>query len=102
MPVTLLKLSCPDRVGLLSQISGFVGEHGGNLIEVDQFTDPDAGWFFTRMTIDTHTLRTDLIALRAAFQPMADELRAEWSIRPAESRLRVVLMVSKLGHCLAD
>src|SRR3954468_24751025 len=54
------------------------------------------------MTIDTHTLRTDLIDLRAAFRPIAEELRAEWSIRPAESRLRVVLMVSKLGHCLAD
>src|SRR3954469_3815527 len=102
MPVTLLKLSCPDRVGLLSQISGFVGEHGGNLVEVHQFTDPTAGWFFTRMAIDTHTLRTDLIELRQAFGVLAQELGAEWSIRPAESRMRVVLMVSKLGHCLAD
>src|SRR3954465_9391994 len=102
MPSTILQLTCPDRVGLLSRISGFVGQHGGNLVEVHQFTDPVARWFFTRMTIDTHTLKTDLIDLRAAFQPIAEELRAEWSIRPAESRMRVVLMVSKLGHCLAD
>ncbi len=102
MPSTLLKLSCPDSVGLLSRISGFVAQHGGNLTEVHQFTDPDAGWFFTRMAIDTHSLRTDLIDLRRAFQPLANELKAEWTIRPAESRLRVVLMVSKLGHCLAD
>ncbi len=102
MPTTLLKLSCPDRVGLLSRISGFMAEHGGNLVEVHQFTDPEAGWFFTRMAVDTHSLRTDLIDLRRAFQPMADELQAEWSIRPEESRLRVAIMVSKLGHCLAD
>jgi formyltetrahydrofolate deformylase len=102
MPSTLLKLSCPDNVGLLSRISSFIAHHGGNLIEVHQFTDPDAGWFFTRMAIDTDSLRTDLIDLRRAFRSLADDLKAEWTIRPAESRLRVILMVSKLGHCLAD
>lgn len=102
MPTTLLKLSCPDGVGLLSRISGWVAQHGGNLVEVHQFTDPDAGWFFTRMEIDTHTLKEDLLSLREAFQPLATELKAEWTLRPAESRPRVVLMVSKLGHCLAD
>jgi formyltetrahydrofolate deformylase len=102
MPATLLKLSCPDRVGLLSQIAGFIGKHGGNLVEVNQFTDPDAGWFFTRMAIDTDTLQASLNHLRRVFEPMADEIKAQWSIRAAETRIRVVLMVSKLGHCLAD
>jgi formyltetrahydrofolate deformylase len=102
VPTTLLKLSCPDRVGLLSRISGWVAQHGGNLVEVHQFTDPQAKWFFTRMEIDTHTLRSDLPSLREAFQPLAHELEADWTLRSAESRLRVVLMVSQLGHCLAD
>jgi formyltetrahydrofolate deformylase len=102
MPTTLLKLSCPDRVGLLARISTWVAAHGGNLVEVHQFTDPDAGWFFTRMEIDTHTLHGELATLRAQFEPLADELQAEWTLRSAESRPRVVLMVSQLGHCLAD
>lgn len=102
MPITLLKLSCPDGVGLLARLSGFVASHGGNLEEVHQFTDDYAGWFFTRMAIDTHSLRPDLVELRRSFAPLAAEMGAEWSIRPAESRMRVVLMVSKLGHCLAD
>ena len=51
MSTTILKLSCPDRVGLLSRISGFVAEHGGNLVEVHQFTDAEAQWFFTRMAL---------------------------------------------------
>jgi formyltetrahydrofolate deformylase len=87
---------------LLARISNFIAEHGGNLEEVHQFTDPHAGWFFTRMAIQTHSLKCDLLDLRRDFKPAAEELGAEWSIRPAESRLRVVLMVSKLGHCLAD
>jgi formyltetrahydrofolate deformylase len=102
MPTTLLKLSCPDRVGLLARITGFVAEHGGNLQEVHQFTDSHSHWFFARLAIDTHSLRGDLLDLRQSFQPLGEELIAEWSIRPAESRMRVVLMVSRLGHCLAD
>jgi formyltetrahydrofolate deformylase len=99
---TVLRLSCPDRVGLLSHISGFVARHGGNLTEVHQFTDSEAGWFFTRMEIDTRTLKVELPEFRAAFEPVAKELQAEWTIRAASNRMKVVIMVSKLGHCLAD
>jgi formyltetrahydrofolate deformylase len=99
---TVLRLSCPDRVGLLSHISGFVARHGGNLTEVHQFTDPAAGWFFTRMEIDTRTLKVELPEFREAFMPVASELKAEWTIRTAADRMKVVIMVSKLGHCLAD
>jgi formyltetrahydrofolate deformylase len=99
---TLLRLSCPDRVGLLALISNFVAQHGGNLIEVHQYTDPAAGWFFTRMEIDTRTLSVDLPKLRQEFTPIAVKLEAEWTIRTAEARRKVIVMVSKLGHCLAD
>lgn len=102
MPTTLLKLSCPDRVGLLSQLSNFVAKHGGNLVEVHQYTDPQAGWFFTRMAIDSETWRCDLATLWADFEPLGAELKADWTIRQAESPMKVILMVSKLGHCLAD
>ena len=102
MPTTLLKLSCPDRVGLLAKITNFVAEYGGNLQEVHQFTDAGEGWFFARLAIQTNTLQRDLLGIREAFMPLAEELGAEWSIRQSASRPRVVLMVSKLGHCLAD
>ncbi len=102
MPATLLKLSCPDRVGLLATITTFIARHGGNLLEVNQFTDAEAGWFFTRMAIETETLAAGLADLRRGFEPLAADLRAEWSIRRSDDRMRVVLMVSKLGHCLAD
>ncbi len=102
MPSTLLKLSCPDRVGLLSLLSGFVARHGGNLVEVHQFTDPQAGWFFARMAIDTGTLRVDLPQLRAEFAPIGTELQAEWTIRSEATPMRVALLVSQQSHCLAD
>lgn len=102
MATTLLKLSCPDRVGLLSCLSGWVARHGGNLLEVHQFTDVQANWFFARIAIETETLSLDLQAVRTAFEPIGSQLQAQWTIRPAESHMKVVIMVSKLGHCLAD
>jgi formyltetrahydrofolate deformylase len=102
MSTTLLKLSCPDRVGLLSLLSGFVARHGGNLIEVHQFTDPQANWFFARMSIDTATLRVGIDELRTDFAPVGEEIEAEWTIRDTAVPMKVVLLVSKLGHCLAD
>jgi formyltetrahydrofolate deformylase len=100
--VTLLKLACPDRVGLLARLTSFVAFHGGNLLEVHQFTDPLNGWFFARMAIDSGTLALDTGALVKAFTPLAKELEADWSIREEETKLRTAILVSRLGHCLAD
>jgi len=100
--VTLLKIACPDRVGLLARLTSFVAFHGGNLLEVHQFTDAITGWFFARMAIDRGTLALDTAGLRKAFTPLARELEAEWSIREETTRLRTAILVSKLGHCLAD
>lgn len=102
MSITLLKLSCPDRVGLLAELSGFFAQNGGNLLEVHQFTDAATGWFFARMAVDSESLPCDVDALRARFQPIGVALEAEWTIRSEENRMRVALLVSKQGHCLAD
>jgi formyltetrahydrofolate deformylase len=102
MPQTILKFSCPDRVGLLSRITTFIAERGGNLCEVNQHTDIQAGWFFTRMAIQSHTLRVPLPELRAQFSSVAAELDGQWSIRRASERMRVMVMASRQGHCLVD
>jgi len=102
VPITILKLSCPDRVGLLAQITRFIASHGGNLTEVHQFTDGDPGWFFTRMAIETATLDVTTARLSEEFSHLALEIDGNWSIRSIEDRMRVVLMVSRQGHCMAD
>jgi formyltetrahydrofolate deformylase len=102
MGVTLIKLACPDRVGLLSRLTGFVAFHGGNLLEVHQYTDTLSGWFFARMAVDTETLALETQALAKAFAPLATELGADWSIREDRNKTRVAIMVSKIGHCLVD
>ncbi len=102
MQTTLLKLSCPDQVGLLARIASFIASRGGNLKQVHQYTDNHEGWFFARLEVETHTLRCGVEELRVAFAQLGEELRAQWWVRASEARPRVVLMVSKLGHCLSD
>src|SRR4051812_47752543 len=98
MSNTLLKLSCPDRVGLLAQITAFIARHGGNLAEVQQFTDSRAGWFFTRMEIESGSMNLPIEEFKALFGPLADELKAEWTIRSMQQRPRAIILVSKIGH----
>jgi formyltetrahydrofolate deformylase len=102
MQTTLLKISCPDQVGLLARITSVIAGYGGNLTQVHQFTDPQEKWFFARLEIESRSLCLCLDELRAAFAPIAEQFGAEWDIRSSETRPRVVLMASKLGHCLAD
>ncbi len=102
MPQTLLKISCPDRVGLLARLTSFIAYHGGNLLEVNQYTDAIGKWFFARLAIDTKSLALDLPALKKAFTPLAGDLQARWTIRESREKMRVVILVSKLDHCLVD
>lgn len=100
--VSILKLNCPDAVGLLAQITGAISHHGGNLLEVSQYTDLSTGWFFARLAIERGREQWDPEIFAAAFAPLASHLRAVWSMRPAESKTRTVILVSKQEHCLVD
>ncbi|MCX7868719.1 MAG: formyltetrahydrofolate deformylase [Terrimicrobiaceae bacterium] len=100
--VQILKLDCPDAVGLLARITSAVAARGGNLLDASQFTDLSSGWFFVRLAIAPGDARWNLEGLRADLGVLADDLRAQWSLRPATRRLRTAIFVSRQDHCLAD
>jgi formyltetrahydrofolate deformylase len=102
MAASILKLNCPDGVGLLASITGAVAEHGGNLLEVSQYTDKSSGWFFARLAIEQGNGRWDAEAFARDFSRRAEALRAEWSLRPDDRKTRTVILVSRQDHCLAD
>ena len=100
--VSILKLNCPDAVGLLAQITGAIAAHGGNLLEVSQYTDVTTGWFFARLAIEKGRESWQPGVFADAFAPLASSLQATWSLRPAERKTRSVILVSKQEHCLVD
>ncbi len=102
MDCHILKLHCPDGIGLLARITGTIADHGGNLLEVSQYTDTGSGWFFARLAIARGRAEWNPEKFCTALQPLAAQLRAEWSLRPSGQKTRTVLLVSKADHCLSD
>jgi formyltetrahydrofolate deformylase len=98
----ILTLSCPDRLGIVHAVTGFLSEHGCNIVDSQQFGDRDAGRFFMRVHVERTDAAYGLESLRAEFAPVAARFAMDWEIHDAASRPRVVIMVSKQGHCLND
>jgi len=96
----ILTLSCPDRLGLVHAVSGFLLERGGNIEEAAQYNDPDTGLFFMRVQFTCVQLtHKDLNIQLSVF---AKSLSMRWSLHGTAQPMRTVLLVSKEGHCLND
>ena len=98
----ILTLSCPDRLGIVHAVTGFLADHGCNIVDSQQFGDRDTGRFFMRVHVEGTDAAYGLEALRSAFAPVGDEFTMNWEIDDYRSKPRVLIMVSKQGHCLND
>jgi formyltetrahydrofolate deformylase len=99
----VLTLSCPDRPGIVFAVSRFLVEQNGSIVESQQFTDRDADRFFMRVEfapVDGGDL--DPHAMDVAFAETAASLSMSWRMHATTDRPRVLIMVSKFGHCLND
>jgi len=102
----VLTLSCPDRPGIVARVTGWLYQAGGNILDAQQFDDTETGRFFARIVFGAAPGGTgagvELAALQDSFAPLAAELSMTWSLRPRNARRRVMLLVSRFDHCLAD
>ncbi|MFG2329559.1 formyltetrahydrofolate deformylase [Streptomyces sp. NPDC048604] len=97
----VLTLSCPDKKGIVHAVSSYLFITGCNIEDSHQFGDRDTGLFFMRVHFSAEAPVT-VDKLRASFAAVGDSYAMDWQIHRAEERMRVVLMVSKFGHCLND
>jgi formyltetrahydrofolate deformylase len=97
-----LVVSCPDRVGIVAAVSGFLARHGGWITEASQHADPVNGWFFMRYEIRADSLPFDLEEFQEAFAPIGAQFDMDWQISDTRQPRRVALLASRLDHCLAD
>ncbi len=97
-----LVVSCPDRVGIVSRVSGFIAGQGGSITEASQHSDLASGRFFMRYEILADSIGMSPQALRDAFAPIAAEFDMQWRLTDTRRRPSVVLRVSRESHCLVD
>jgi formyltetrahydrofolate deformylase len=103
MSDVIITLSCPDRPGIVRAVSGFVAEQGCTITESHQFIDREAARLYMRVAfkaVQGATPRVD--PLSTDFSEVAREFLMSWKITDATRRARLIIMVSKFGHCLND
>jgi formyltetrahydrofolate deformylase len=101
MIVYRLLVSCPDRPGIIAAVSRYLYEAGANIIHSDQHSsDPSGGEFFLRMEFTAEG--RSLEELRDGFEEVHWSFDMDWRIEDAGEPKRLVVMVSRLDHCLLD
>lgn len=102
-PGYVLTVSCTDRPGIIHAVASFLVDHGANVTESQQFDDRKVDKFFMRMQFEAAAGRTlDATALQRDFSAIAELFGMTWNLTTVGHRQRVLIMVSKYGHCLND
>ena len=73
-PQFVLARSCPDRPGIVHRVSGFLVEHGANILEAAPFDDVGTNRFFMRVKFELSDVAVAALALRERFSVVATEL----------------------------
>ncbi|MBL1097312.1 formyltetrahydrofolate deformylase [Streptomyces coffeae] len=98
----LLTLTCSERPGVVHAVTSFLVRYGCDITEHQQYDDTEHGSVFLRTAFTAHDAELTLDRLHTAFAPVAAAFGMEWQLWDAGARPRVLVMVSKFDHCLAD
>ncbi len=94
-----LTLTCPNRPGIVAAVSTYIFELGGDIEEAQQFDDKASKRFFMRVSF---SCVADSKSLKAGFVEIAERFDLTWDLRAVKDLKRVLIMASKLDHCLVD
>ena len=107
----VLTVDCVETPGIVHAISGFLFDHGCDILDIKQYGDKAQRHFFMRVhfSLGSSSLGSSATQessstedLRRNFQPVAEEWQLNWQLEPQGRKRRVLVMVSKMGHCLND
>lgn len=100
-PHMILKVSCPSVRGIVAAISGYLAENGCYIVDSSQFDDLDTKKFFMRTSFISQEGKTEE-ELIAGFEAIAKKFGMEYEFHRSTEKTKVILMVSRFGHCLND
>ncbi|MEU6228937.1 formyltetrahydrofolate deformylase [Streptomyces sp. NPDC047042] len=98
----VLTVDCPEAPGIVHAVSRFLLEHGSDIIDNHQFGDRRDGHFFMRVRFATSGSENNTDTLRRDFAAVAVPFAMRWHLETVNTRRRVLIMVSRYGHCLND
>jgi formyltetrahydrofolate deformylase len=98
----VLTLSCPDKPGIVYAVSSFLVQHSGNILASQQYGESPDGRFFMRVHFTVPPPGLPLANLERDFSWVAEAFHMSWQLHDQATRVRTLIMVSRLGHCLND
>ncbi|RZI83697.1 MAG: formyltetrahydrofolate deformylase [Rubrivivax sp.] len=102
----VLTLSCRDTKGIVHAVSGLLYQAGCNILDSQQFGDvqdeDSTGLFFMRVHFEAPEQLADEVTLGKLFAHVREQFAMTATIRAQSRKPRVLIMVSKHGHCLND
>jgi formyltetrahydrofolate deformylase len=98
----VLTLSCPDKPGIVYAVSSFLVQHSGNILASQQYGEAPDGRFFMRVHFTVPPPGLPLADLERDFSWVAEAFHMSWQLHDQAARVRTLIMVSRLGHCLND
>jgi formyltetrahydrofolate deformylase len=101
-PTAILQVICPDRPGLVSELSGWVAMNGGNIRHADHHTDASAGLFLSRIEWGLEGFGLPRQAIAPAVDALAGRLGGEGQLHFSDEIPRVAIFVSRQDHALVD
>jgi formyltetrahydrofolate deformylase len=97
----VLTLSCEDRRGIVAAVANSIASQDCNIVESAQYGDPDSGRFFMRVSFSAPASVTRA-SFERGFHPVATGYGFDWRLHDLAVKPRVMILVSKMGHCLND
>jgi len=99
----VIVIRCPERRGIVAAVSGYLADHQQTIIESSQFCDASTNTFFMRVVFGPDCgVCPEIAVLRDSFAPLAEGFAMDWELHDCAAKPRVLIAVSKFGHCLND
>jgi formyltetrahydrofolate deformylase len=98
-----LVISCPDRKGIVAAVASHLAVHDASIVESSQFNDPATNRFYMRTVFrQDGPAFPPLELLSEGFAPVARDFAMDWHLHDTRIKPRLLVAVSKFGHCLYD
>lgn len=102
-PTAILLMSCPDRQGIITDVTKFITDNRGNIVYLDQYVDNENSAFFMRIEWELEGFLIPRDKIKEYFQTMfSKRLNMDFNIFFSDVKPRMAIFVSKMSHCLYD
>lgn len=97
-----LRLSCPDRPGIVAAISSYLASAGANITEATQHGEAATSTFFMRVQFDLGGVKQSRAELEQGLEQIALQFKMDWRIAYSDRPKKMAIFVSRYDHCLYD